>query len=227
MDMVEIIEDISEHIPEALYLNLFNKLKECKDMKEEVSHENILLQVRRSRLLNETSTRLLNSTTEMSEAYQRQLAERNLTIHVDPMSGNWYIPTSQFLKNDDMVSAEWKNTGRYFKGKIVGLPTGSPILPKNWPIKFGNQKYTVRFYNREIQHDIQRERILFIKTPSEPPQSPPAARVRNPWESYFTIPQLKEYCRNNGIKGYSVHNKQGIQNLIKDHVDALQALNNV
>ena len=217
MDMVEIIDEISEHIPESLYLNLFNKLKECKDAKEE---------------------QVISAT----QAYQRQLARQNVQIMRDVTIDKMIIrPTCDF-KPGDIVTAEWINnnghySGKYFPAKIISNAIGERIVPSNWPINFGQQHYRLQFNDNNAIQRIQRERIMFVKAarvitnfddplvpvvqPSIPIIMPPPVPINQRHRIYvYTVAGLKQFCRNNDIRGYSTLRRAALIQHIYDSLDA-------
>jgi len=226
MDMIEIIEDVSEYIPEGLLITIYNKLKECKDVKE-----------RRPKVLRQQR----NIFKATSEAYKRHIARRNVKITRDTTINKLIIKPESILKPGDTVKAEWYEggrwTGKYFPAKIISLSSGNANLPDNWPLVFGNQKYALRFDdNPEKIHSIIRERIYLINTAPPVVQQPELPVVRpltpsfsqpqhtDPWHSRFAVIELKCFCRDNRIRGYSNLNKQGIQRLIYDNIQARAAV---
>ena len=179
MELSGLFDDAAEHLPENLYINMYNKLKECKDrtqptqdkfeqavyvfeLKEScaILESDIEEYIERENLMKNTIKILKEKEKKISyciESYRRELSRRNVNITVNPCttenSDKYIIEPDNELIVGETIRADWRNGHGFYSGMYftgtILEIKGDPIVPDRWPMDFIQGRY----YNIKFDDD--------------------------------------------------------------------------
>ena len=144
MELSGLFDDAAEHLPENLYINMYNKLKECKDRTQptqdrfeqavyvfELKERCAILEsdveeyIERENLMKNTIKNLKEKVNCMSlsiNSYRRELSRRNVNITITEVRNERGISQEYTLEPDnelvvgETIRADWKMNG-FYSGK--------------------------------------------------------------------------------------------------------------
>ena len=179
MELSGLFDDAAEHLPENLYINMYNKLKECKDRTQptqdrfeqavyvfELKERCAILEsdveeyIERETTMKNTIKILKEKEKKITyciKSYRRELSRRNVsiteTICATENSDKYMIEPGSELTVGETIMADWRNGHGFYSGMYftgtILEIKGDPIVPDRWPMDFIQGRY----YNIKFDDD--------------------------------------------------------------------------